>query len=58
MNMTGFEIVKNGHRGVVVDGIPKKSGPNKGKIEVMWIGGSWTVSAVPQELTIINRGGK
>jgi hypothetical protein len=49
INWTGYEVTgkygtESGRRGVVVDGVPKKSGPNKGKVEVMWIGGSWTVA--------------
>lgn len=50
---TGLEVIALGvrsKRGVVVDGIPKKSGPNRGKVEVMWIGGSWTVAEDIAEL--------
>lgn len=49
----GEEIVsatEPSRRGVVVDAHVLLSGPNKGKIEVMWVGGRWTVSEVPSEL--------
>ena len=49
----GTEITKNGSRGIVIDGAVKKSGPNKGRIEVMWIGGRYTVSEWPAEVTVL-----
>jgi hypothetical protein len=50
-NWTGLEVTgPAGGRGVVVDGIPKKSGPNKGKVEVMWIGGRYTVAEPVENL--------
>ncbi len=53
---TGHEVTHRdapGNRGVVVNGIVKKSGPNKGRIEVMWIGGRYTVSEWPDELEVV-----
>lgn len=52
---TGDEVTKKGGggRGVVVDGIAKKSGPNKGRIEVMWIGGRYTVAEWPEDLALV-----
>ncbi len=49
----GQAVTKNGAIGVVVDGDVKKTGPNKGKIEVMWIGGRYTVAEVPADLVAI-----
>jgi hypothetical protein len=53
INWTGKEVTKNGARGIVVDGIPKLRGPNKDRIEVMWVGASWTVAEDPSDLALV-----
>ncbi len=53
---TGHEVThweRPGSRGVVVDGHIPTRGPNKGRIEVMWIGGRYMVSEWPEELEVV-----
>lgn len=54
---TGMEVYKREagthYRGVVVEDV-KMSGPNKGRVIVMWIGGRYMVSEWPEELRRVN----
>jgi phytoene/squalene synthetase len=50
----GTEVLKNGRRGVVIDEV-RKSGPNKDRLAVQWVGGSYSVSEWPEELTRYTR---
>lgn len=52
---TGMEVTNGTKRGVVVDGHVGKSGINKGMIEVMWIGGDWSVAEKPADLREVTR---
>jgi hypothetical protein len=52
---TGMEVTDGERRGVVVDGHVCKSGPNKGRVEVMWIGGSWSVGERPADVEELTR---
>lgn len=52
---TGMEVTRSGQRGVVVDGWVPERGKNRGTVEVMWIGGSWTVAEDPDTLTPVGQ---
>lgn len=52
---TGMEVTDGKHRGVVTEGIPRKAGPWKGRVWVMWIGGEWPTLAWPAELREVTR---
>jgi hypothetical protein len=46
--LTGAEVTDGaGRRGVVVDGHVARTGPNRGKLVVMWIGGRYPVGEWP-----------
>ena len=54
---TGTEVtnLEGTARGVVTDGHVAKSGPNRGTLTVMWIGGNYPVSEWPDELIAVPR---
>lgn len=50
---TGQAVVNsNGTIGIVTED-EKKSGPDKGKVTVMFVGGSWEVAVRPEDLTAV-----
>lgn len=55
MNITGKEVTTQDgtQRGVVTDGIPRKSGVYKGRVSVMWIGGRYPVIEAPEDLVAV-----
>lgn len=51
----GSEVILPGTRwrGVVEDAYERQSGPNKGKIFVMWIGRPYLATEIPAELQVV-----
>lgn len=52
---TGTEVTSTTgtRRGVVVDGHVAKTGPNRGRLSVIWIGGNYPVAEYPADLVAV-----